>query len=449
MRACLLFVIGCLLAACQVRQPLVVPTDPEYVDLSVEDIAESFVAVTAEGRTDETTCLEHADKFAIVFRRSGNAVAKFNEGVVWQTCGELQKAQSAYGEALAANPPMVEAFNNRGVVKFTRGDFDGAEKDFESFLNKRVFDSRGRHNLAELHAARYGRDHVDEAFERSERQWKMALAIEPTDIRAFAGLARLYFERAKEGDRSYLLMTELLISQGLAVALADDEERAALHNLAGLVHLQRDQPSRALRAFEAATSANEGHVDAKLNAALIELRLRNFEAADAKLQSVMHAPREDRAFEAMLAQGVARRGQGDYVGAEQAYARIRELDERDPRPAFALGILYADHIGPNSGGDGVAESKRAQAYFEEFLQKSDGDDGLAVARVDAKRRIANAREYRSAIRTQRKLEAEAARLEREQAKQRALERARLLELERRALKARQEHQGSPTRDLVQ
>jgi len=350
-------------------------------------------------------------------------------------CGTPEQAKAAYLDVVRVDPDFGLAYNNLGTLAYHEGKADEAIRWY-----RRANEGRGRLlppwlNLAHVYRARYLESDNVADFDQAQRSLQAVLALDSDNLVAYEGLARLYYERAVAGDRSYALLADLVVTQAHRRATATGRTSAELWNIQGLLALQGEEPTRALRAFEKAIDLDPQHVNARLNAALLELELRNFASAEENLEVVAGLGSGARKHEATLALGVAKRGTRDFSGAEQAYAQAFELNGSDPRPLYNAGVLYQEHVAPKSDGDGVREGESATAYFERFANMAKKDPLYSDAVADAHHRMANLVEYASFIGVQHQLEADAAKLEALYRAELEARREELLEMERNAKRA--------------
>jgi tetratricopeptide (TPR) repeat protein len=78
----------------------------------------------------------------------------------------LDRALTLYDEILAANPTRADMYNNRGLARIARRDFQGAEADFEQALALNPDAEQALANLASLY---YNTGRQDEARALAER----------------------------------------------------------------------------------------------------------------------------------------------------------------------------------------------------------------------------------------------------------------------------------------
>ncbi len=435
-------VMGCVSGGVGQRGAQTACPEPCPTARELEDPAGSFERARAAGTLDAKTCRRHVAAFDRAFALTGDVEHRFNAGVALEMCGTSEQAKAAYSDVVRLDPNFGLAYNNLGSIAYRDGQTDEAIR-----LYRRAYRGRGRplppwFNLAHVYRARYLESGNVADFDEAQRSLQAVLALDSDNLTAYEGLARLYYERAVAGDRSYALLADLVVTQAHRRATATGRTSAELWNIQGLLALQGEEPTRALRAFEKAIDLDPQHVDARLNAALLELELRNFASAEENLEVAQGLGTGARKYEAALALGVAKRGTRDFSAAEQEYAKAFELNGADPRPLYNAGVLYQEHVAPQSDGDGVPEGETATAYFERFTKMARKDPQYSDAVAEAHHRMANLVEYASFIGVQHQLEADAAKLEALHRAELEARREELLELERSAKQALDEEAGA-------
>jgi len=212
-------------------------------------------------------------------------------------------------------------------------------------------------------------------------------------------------------------------------------ESADIWNIEGLLFMQRDNQIDALRAFKKAVALEPRHADAHMNIALIAIRFRDYATAEDSLEVALGDRRQAKNVEAYLGLGVAQRGLRKYDDAEKSFKKAIEMRGSDPRALYNLGILYHEHIGPETERKNKSEKfdkrpyETAKQYFEKFVAQSGGDTTLAKHATDAKHRVTNIDNYFTDIKQMEELEKEMRRMADEERKQAELEKERLRKLE--------------------
>jgi tetratricopeptide (TPR) repeat protein len=283
-------------------------------------------------------------------------------------------------------------------------------------------------------------------FRAAEKQLQIVLGVDSSNATAYENLARLYYDRGRLVDTSYLLLAHLVVSQALRVLEQEGKQSADLHNLRGLLLMEEHDPIEALRAFERAVKVEPSHADANLNLALVALRFRAFARAEETLAVALHPKRgvvHGKKVEAHLAMAVAKRGLGKLEAAETHCNKAAALDPDDPRPWYNLGLLYQEHLSARDDVDGPALERlyeRAQEHYRKFLSVAGKNRAHAREVQDAKDRIVIIDDYFQGLAQQRVLEARVRKLEAEAQAAELADRQRRLDLERRALEQQRQAQ---------
>src|SRR4051794_1221087 len=71
---------------------------------------------------------------ALFSQDASKAVDAYNLGLELQGKGDTVKALPAYDRAIALNPGMADAYNNRGNIKLANGDTVGALADYSKVV---------------------------------------------------------------------------------------------------------------------------------------------------------------------------------------------------------------------------------------------------------------------------------------------------------------------------
>ena len=328
---------------------------------------------------------------------------------------------------------MAYAHNNLGVIAWNRGDGSKAIEHFQRAVAVDPHAAAPRNNLAAVLRADYAATPSPEAFARAEAQLRNVLAMDSTNRLAHENLARLYYDRGRLEERSYLLLARLVVTQANRVlAEAAAPPSAELYNILGLVHMANDDRVEALRAFEKAVKIDPRHAAANMNVAMIAIEFRDYARAEKSLSIAAEDPRHEQDVETYLGLGVARRGLGRYQEAHKAFETARELAADDPRPLYDLGILHQEHIATAVEGFDAKPYRAARRYFDAFASEARGHEAYATAVADARHRIATIDELFEAVTESKRLQAEVDRQAAALRQFQAAQRQRLLELERRA-----------------
>ncbi|MEM6994525.1 MAG: tetratricopeptide repeat protein [Myxococcota bacterium] len=421
-----------------------VNVDPEVIPRTTQEAIDDFGRVAADyskaakdGEWDDATCDEFATRFEKVYKKHGAmmAVALFNAGAVRERCGDPVAARAIYERAVEAAPKLDEAHNQLGVLALRRGDDTAALRHFTAAIQASPTASAPRNNLAAALRGRYAAEPQDSAFRKAENQIQNVLAVDSDNRLAFENLARLYYDRGRLKDKAYLLLADLVVSQGLAVSERLKRDSPDLYVIRGLILMEHEADVRALRAFEEAVTLDPEHGDAHMNIAMIALRFRDFDSAKKSLDVARQHPNHEGNIETYLGLGVAHRGLRDYKQAQKAFERAQELDAADPRPQYNLGVLFQEHIAPAADEFDEGLNRKAIAYFNAFSDKAGADDRYVRDVKDARFRVGVIKESIQTWIDFADLKAKADEIERKAKLAEEKERRELLELERRAQEA--------------
>lgn len=386
-------------------------------------------------------CESVANAFSKVYKDHGEQmiISEFNAGAAYQECGMLDKAKAVY-QPLADKEKYHLAYNNLGVLLWDEGKTAKALEMFKKSVDAdRIKAFAARNNLAAAHRDRYAEKADQKDFAEAEKQIQNVLAVDTSNQSAYENLARLYYDRGRIKDKSYLLLSDLVVTQALRVLDKTGAQSADIWNLKGLLFLERaDNQVDALRAFKKAVEIDKDHVDANLNIAFIAIRFRDYTTAEASLKIAMKDERVKRDIDAHIAMGVAKRGQKKYKEALKAYGKAAEVDSKDPRPWFNMGILHQEHM---ISMDGVDQAKIEEFYgiakkhYNKFISMAESDKSRAAQVQDAKDRIIVIDDAIETFRKMEELQKQADALAKQEAEEAKKERERLLELERKAREA--------------
>jgi tetratricopeptide (TPR) repeat protein len=395
---------------------------------------ERYTLAAAEG-LDPAKCRSLADAYRELYELDPTVIAaRFNQAAVWEACGELERAESIYAELVDREHP--QALNNLGVLAWSRGEHGRAFTLFErAVAADRTHALEARNNLAMALRERYAERVEIADFQRAEAQLQNILAVDSSNKAAYENLARLYYDRGRLDDASYLVLADLVVTQAQRILEARGQQSADLHNLRGLLLMQDDDQVRALREFQRAVALEPDHVDGNRNIAMIAIRFRDYGEAERALERVIGSSegidggaRAGTRADTWLALGVAKRGLRKYEDAAAAYRRAAELDRADPRPWYNLGVLAQDHLAGHTHDEALtAIYADAQDHYQTFIAQAQGSQQWAAAVRDAHDRIAIVKDSIETIETMHELEEQVRELEEQLREREAEERRRAIE----------------------
>lgn len=434
-----------------------VPSDPGTASKAAKEdfgaVAARYKSAKDRGALSKGTCDELSKAFEDVYKKHGAqmAVAKFNSGAVYEECGDTEKAEKIYEDLIRDVPKYDLAYNNLGVIYWNRKQESRALDQFKKAVDANATTRAPRNNLAAALRNKYADSPQQPDFDAAEKQLQTVLAVDSGNRLAYENLARLYYDRGRLKDKSYLLLADLVVTQAIRVLKDSNTESADIFNIKGLLFMQDDNQVEALRAFKKAVEINKNHTDAHMNIAMIAIRFRDYKSAEESINVALKDQRQKKNVEAFLGLGVALRGQRKYSDAETAFKKAQELKSADPRALYNLGILYHEHIGPateakSEGGFDRKPYEKAKDYFGKFVSQASGKKDLDRYAADAKNRITNIDDYFKNIEEMKKLEAEAAKLAEQAKKAEEEEKARLRKMEEDMMKEQGGGSAPPAAD---
>lgn len=413
-------------------------------DASKEAKADFLAAVKAyqsaksDGKLSGDECERVAGEFQKVFKAHGvqMALAQFNSGVVWEECGQNDKAEGIYAQLISQAPKFDLAYNNLGVLYWKKGQESKALDMFKKGVEANKLSARAaRNNVAGLLRNQYITNVDANTFNEIEKAIQGVLALDSGNQAAYENLARVYYDRGHRKDKSYLVLANLVVTQGMRVLKTEGRESSDLFNIQGLLLLERQDQVNALKAFKESVRIEPNHVEANLNIGFISIRFRDYATAEKAFQIALKDPRQSKNPEAHLALGVAQRGLKKFKDAEASYNKALKLNANDPRPFFNLGVLYQDHIGTQDNVD-VKENEKlitvAKGHYNKFIAAAGSNKQWAQQVLLAKDRIATIDQTFEFNKISIELMKKAKEMEELQKKQEEEERKRLLELEKQA-----------------
>ncbi len=118
------------------------------------------------------------------------AEAYNNRGVAYYKKGDLDSAIRDCTEAIHLNPEFAEAFNNRGFVRYYKDDLDGAIADYTEAIRLKSQYAEPYSNRA---LARYKKGDLDSAI----RDCTEAIHLDPQCAGAYSNRATIYFKQGE------------------------------------------------------------------------------------------------------------------------------------------------------------------------------------------------------------------------------------------------------------
>lgn len=406
-----------------------------------QDAVKTYQAAKGDGKLSGDECEKVAGAFQKVYKTHGvqMAIAQFNSGVVLEECGQTDKAEGIYAQLTAQAPKFDLAYNNLGVIYWKKGQEAKALDMFKKGVEANKLAARAaRNNVAGLLRNQFILNSDVNAFGEAEKSIQGVLALDSGNQAAYENLARIYYDRGHRKDKSYLVLANLVVTQGVRVLKTDGRESADLYNVQGLLLLERQDQVNALKAFKEAVRVEPNHVEANLNIGFISIRFRDYATAEKAFETALKDQRQAKNVEAHLALGVAQRGLKKFKEAEKSYNTAIKLNANDPRALFNLGVLYQDHIGTQDDVDTKKNEELitvAKGHYQKFIALAGKDKQWSQQVLLAQDRIATIDQTFEFNKITAELLKKAKEMEEMQKKQEEEERKRLLELEKQAQEA--------------
>ncbi len=406
-----------------------------------EKAVKSYLSAKSSGKLSGDACDRVAGEFQKVYKTHGTqmAIAQFNSGVIYEECGQQDKAEGIYNALISSAPKFDLSYNNLGVIMWRKGQDAKALDLFKRGVEANKLGARAaRNNVAGLLRNQYIVKTDLNIFTEAQTAIQTVLALDSSNQAAYENLARLYYDRGLLKDKSYLVLADLVVTQGVRVLKSDNKESSEIYNIKGLLLLQRDNQVDALKTFKEAVRVEPSHVEANLNIGFISIRFRDYVTAEAAFKTALKSSAQQKNIEVWLALGVAQRGQKKFKDAEESYNKAVKLNASDPRPWFNLGVLYQDHLSTQDGVDvkkGEDLITVAKKHYAKFKDTAGGNKDFATRVLEANDRIATIDQTFEFNKISAELEKKAAEMAKLQAEQDAAERKRLLDLEKAAMEA--------------
>ncbi len=401
----------------------------------------------ADGTISSDECGRVATAFSKVYRENKKSmrIAQFNAAVVYERCGKNDEAKKIYEEL--AGQKYHLALNNLGVMYWRQGNSKKALELFDKSVKADAVQAfAARNNLAAAHRDRYSEKAKMEDFKIAEKQIQNVLAVDTSNRAAYENLARLYYDRGRIKDKSYLVLSNLVVTQALRVLKEQGDESADIYNLRGLLLMQDNNQVDALKAFKHAVTVDKKNVDAHLNIAFISIRFRDYTTAETSLKIALKDKTVKSNIEPVIAMGVTMRGLKKFKEAEKYYNQAAKLRGGDPRPWYNLGILNQEHLIGQDGVDKVQIEgyyNTAKKHFGKAVSLAATNKDYEHVVKDSKDRIIIIDDTIATFRVMEDLEKKAAEIAAAEAAANKKERERLLALEKKATAAEAAASAAP------
>jgi tetratricopeptide (TPR) repeat protein len=332
--------------------------------------AGAFFAQTEKANGwNESTCGQSAEAFAAVAKEHRElADAQYMVGLSWHRCNNLKKAEEAYQKTLQMNSNHAQSMSNLGEIYYRQGK-NTAKQWWQRAVQAYQKLVAARNNLASMILEEMRTTSDAKAFAQLDKEAQnhlsSVLAVDNDNIKAYTLYAMVFMEGRKR-NKNRLDLAKLLMDE----ADKRNPNYAPLRNARGLLFLYRNNLGAALKQFQAAVQLDPNFVEARMNVGLTTLGFRSYDQAKEQFDAVLAI--NPKNYDAKIGVGIALRGKGDLAGAEKAYNEAKGLDGARGEAYYNLGVLEKDFkaTAVNDLKDSKVHYKKAQDYFEAFLQKS-------------------------------------------------------------------------------
>jgi tetratricopeptide (TPR) repeat protein len=331
--------------------------------------AAAFFAQTEKANGwNESTCGQAAESFAAVAKEHKElADAQYMVGLSWHRCNKLDKAESAYQQALKMNPNHAQSMSNLGEIYYRQGK-NNAKQWWQRAVQAYQKLVAARNNLASMILVDM-RNTTDgktwaQLDKEAQNHLSSVLAVDNDNIKAYTLYALVFMEGRKK-NKNRLDLARLLMDE----ADKRNPNYAPLRNARGLLFLYRNNLGSALKQFQAAVQLDPNFVEARMNVGLTTLGFRSYDQAMEQFDAVLKI--NPKNYDAKIGRGIALRGKGDLDGAEKAYNEAKGLDGARGEAYYNLGVLEKDFKATAQDDLRKAQERYrvAQQYFETFLNK--------------------------------------------------------------------------------
>lgn len=446
---CTLGLIVALVSACSGRQsggstqvdPEKIGEEGSYDEETQANFIDAYKTYeqAAQGGLDEGECDNVADTFEEIHENSAAGVpeALFNAGLVWDKCGDQEKATDFFEQAnkiakarevaLAkaegqptsdVAPGFAPAFIQLGAYAYKSGNKGQAKRLFDQARESDRRSTEAYTNLGIL-------QREDEQWSDAQLNFRRALAVNSDFMTAFAQMALLYLEVAEENRQMYDIVE--LVSQQATGRAAEIKSNpldiAPIFNIWGLSLIRQGDVVRAVEKFNKARTLDPEFFEAHMNYGAVNLSFRGFAEAEKAFRSAVKL-RPD-SYQAHLSLGAALRGLDRFDDARASYEKARQIDSSAPGAYYNLAVLTQDYE-LSSAGDmdaQIALLGKAKQVYQEFIQKCRSrsedcvrkriDEPAQDMREIAQKRIKACEETMAGLREAKQLAAEAAAIEAE------------------------------------
>jgi tetratricopeptide (TPR) repeat protein len=287
----------------------------------------------------------------------------FAEGVKHFDAGQYDQAAAVFQKLLDANPKMVNAQYNLGVIAERQGQLGKAEKAYE--LAHRLDPT---HEPTLLNLGKVYR--LQDKFEQAIALYEQALKLEGKeyDVALLNNLtvayrlakkfdlaeatARKVLSRTKDNPDAYKNLALIYYDQGnyrlaefiSANARKLDEKDPGVYNNLGMIYLKMDEREAALGQFKKAVSLNDKFAPGHMNIGAMALSYRDYDTAEKAFSKA--AGLDPTSYEIHLAHAFALDGQKGRdskkgLAAAAEFEKVLAIKAEHPDAICGAGWAYA------------------------------------------------------------------------------------------------------------
>ena len=348
---------------------------------SFADAVKRYKAAKKEG-INKGNCGGIAEAFGGVYDNDSKVVeAKFNEGVVYEECGDLAKAEQVYRAILQKHPNHGATLNNMGQLLFARNQRAEAQTYFRKAAAAK--NSEGYANLALLQRQR-ALGGETQALRDAVNNIHRALAVDSFNIEAYNLLSTLLYDHAR--TRSQLTMARLIAVQ----ATKKEPKFAPVYNVLGLILLKMGKVTPALAEFRKAVARDPNFKEALMNIGAVTLSFRDYTSAEQAFTKVLSLnPDKETKYAATVGLGVALRGRQKFAEAMAQYQAAEKILPGNGDIAYNMGLIVQDYtFDASDPAKGIAQLQKAKGFLDRYMSSGSSKSQIK----DTKRRLKNIKE---------------------------------------------------------
>ncbi len=360
----------------------------------------------------EAPSAEVAEQEAALPPVAPEALTEFETGMRWMRASNrrksargrrqaLDKAQTAFRQAVAIDANLWEAWFNLGTIAYSDGDDEAAVTAYGQVLSVKPDHTPSLAARAEAYRrsgnASAARDDYRKAVESApeDSEFRRAATARLASILREAGSYDEALAVIRETLRTSGASADVYVELGILYMAQDRDELAelvlrkaseldpnapAVYNTLALLALGRGQSQQAFEYFDRATALDPNYLDARFNKASVLLDAGDYARAKDELQAIVGANPED--MHAQVALGVALRGMGEYKQAKRVWQRVVDEAPRRSRvrgdALFDLAMLEMRFL---------EDDTAARTAFEQFLDEAPRNHPKREAATEAQKEL--------------------------------------------------------------